>query len=357
MSASPAYPDPIADVARRQHGLFSVGQARSLRLNPTTIDRRLETGRYERLHPGVYRVAGAPDSREARYMAAVLAVSTAQDPAVLSHSSAAHLWRFGVRPDEMIHVVSETHHPGRLDGVKPHRTKALPVHHRTERDGIPVTSPERTLCELASCVGYTTLRKAVANAMRRNLVTAADLAATMYELGRIRGKTKLRMILAELTPLERDAREGIESLFLRVMTWAGFPPSAMNHPTRDAAGRSQAARRGLPPRGLRPARARVDRARLRGLPHRHARRHRRPAPRGQPGGCRLASTAPVHVDRPPRTPRSGRRRDPHRSHPTSSGSWTHHRGVSCHSTGVTSGGARRCRRARPASRRPRPRPG
>lgn len=236
MSASPAYPDPIADVARRQHGLFSVGQARSLRLNPTTIDRRLETGRYERLHPGVYRVAGAPDSREARYMAAVLAVSTAQDPAVLSHSSAAHLWRFGVRPDEMIHVVSETHHPGRLDGVKPHRTKALPVHHRTERDGIPVTSPERTLCELASCVGYTTLRKAVANAMRRNLVTAADLAATMYELGRIRGKTQLRMILAEVTPLERDAREGIESLFLRVMTWAGFPPSAMNHPTRDAAG-------------------------------------------------------------------------------------------------------------------------
>ncbi len=230
-------PDRALDVlTARQHGTFSVEQAVERGLDAATVYRRAESGRYRKLQPTVFAVAGAPDSRLARNMAAVLAVTTKHDPAVLSHTSAAHLWGLGISPHDVIHVVSETHHPGGLDGVRPHRTKALPAHHRTERNGIPVTSPERTLCELASCVGYERLRRAVANAVRRDLVTASGLAGTMFELGRIRGKRNLRMILEELSPLERDAREGLESLFLRVMAWAGLPPSAMNHPTRDARG-------------------------------------------------------------------------------------------------------------------------
>lgn len=237
MWAMPATADRrLARLTGRQHGVFSVRQAEGCGVPQRTVSARARTGRYSRVQPGVYRVASSPDGRPARYMAAVLAVTTDDDPAVLSHRSAAHLWGFGVGQDDVIHVVSETHHPGRLDGVLAHRTKALPEHHRAERDGIPVTGPERTLCELAGCVGYERLRRAVANATRRDLVTAASVAATMFEVGRVRGKRKLRAILAELTPLERQAREGLESLFLRTVSWAGFPPSAMNQPTRDANG-------------------------------------------------------------------------------------------------------------------------
>lgn len=223
----------LARLTRRQHGVFSAHQAERCGLSQRTVSARARAGRYSRVQPGVYRVAAAPDGRRARYMAAVLAVTTDDDPAVLSHRSAADLWGIGTGHDEVIHVVSGTHHPGRLDGVRAHRTKALPEHHRAEHDGIPVTSPERTLCELAGCVGYERLRRAVATAVRRDLVTAANVAATMFELGRIRGKRKLGMVLAELSPLER---EGIGSLFLRTLSWAGFPPSAMNHPVRDADG-------------------------------------------------------------------------------------------------------------------------
>lgn len=226
----------LARLTRRQHGVFSVRQAERCGLPQRTVSARARVGRYDRVQPGVYRVAGAPDGRRARYLAAVLAVTTDDDPAVLSHASAADLWGLGPRRDEVIHVVSETHHPGRLDGVRAHRTRSLPEHHRTEHGTIPVTSPERTLGELAGCVGYERLRRAVATAVRRDLVTATSVAATMFELGRIRGKRKLRLVLAELSPLEREAREGLESLFLRTVSWAGFPPSAMNHPTRDADG-------------------------------------------------------------------------------------------------------------------------
>lgn len=233
----PADDHQLRSIARQRFGLFTRADAEAAGLADSTLYQRVAAGRYLRRQPGVFAFAAAPDSRPARYMAAVLAVATPDDPAVLSHISAADQWGFGVGPDQVIHVVSETHHPGRLHGVKPHRTEALPDHHRTTRNGIPVTSPERTLCELASCVGYAALREAVANAMRRNLATAPGLAATMFELGRIRGKRKLRTILAELSPLERDAREGLESLFLRVMTAGGLPPSAMNHPTRDVEGK------------------------------------------------------------------------------------------------------------------------
>lgn len=237
MSGMPSTADRrLARLTRRQHGVFSVRQAERCGLPQRTVSARSRAGRYSRVQPGVYRVAAAPDGRRARYMAAVLAVTADDDPAVLSHGSAADVWGVDPGRGDVIHVVSETHHPGRLDGVRAHRTKALPERHRAEHGGIPVTSPERTLCELACCVGYERLRRAVASAVRRDLVTAASVAATMSELGRIRGKRKLRMILTELNPLEREAREGLESLFLRTLSWAGFPPSAMNHPTRDADG-------------------------------------------------------------------------------------------------------------------------
>ncbi len=225
-------------LAERQRGQFALLQAKEAGVPRSTVYQRLADGRYLERYPSVFRLAGSPDSRSAWYQAAVLALSTPDDPAYLSHRSAAHLWRFdGCRPDDVIHLLSTGHHPREIRGVQPHRTRTLPDHHACTRAGIPVTGPERTICDLARQVGFVALRRAVADGVRRKLVTVESLAAVAFELGRFRGKRAVRRIVEELSPLERDTVNEFESLFLRIMTWAGAPPSALNHPVTDADGR------------------------------------------------------------------------------------------------------------------------
>ena len=62
----------------------------ALGLSSDEIDGRLRRGLLERAHQGVYVLAGAPRTREQRWAAAVLACGPT---AVLSHLSAAALWR------------------------------------------------------------------------------------------------------------------------------------------------------------------------------------------------------------------------------------------------------------------------
>lgn len=228
----------VEETAARQYGLFSLRQAEDHGVPRSTVYARAKEGRCQPRQPRVFAISGSPDCREARYLAAVLSVDSDDDPVVLSHASAAHHWDLdGCGPAPDIHILSREHHPDDLIGVRPHRSQKLLDHHRTVRRGIPVTTVERTLCDLATMVNHPQLRKAVADAIRRNLVTAESLAATAFEIGRFRGKRKLRRILDELSPLERETANGFESLFLRLMTTAGYAPSAMNHPVVDADGR------------------------------------------------------------------------------------------------------------------------
>ncbi len=87
-------------------------------------------------------------------MAAVLACGPG---AVLSHTSAARLWRLlrqpraeadpGRHPAVHVTVPSEAGREHR-DGIRVHRSRTLLPSEVTRRDGIPVTTPTRTLTDL-----------------------------------------------------------------------------------------------------------------------------------------------------------------------------------------------------------------
>ena len=62
----------ISRAAARQHGVFTRAFALSAGLGRTTIDRRLKTGRYWMLWPGVYTFPQVPSSWEQIAMAGVL---------------------------------------------------------------------------------------------------------------------------------------------------------------------------------------------------------------------------------------------------------------------------------------------
>jgi very-short-patch-repair endonuclease len=147
-------------LAARQYGVVA---RRQLRLGQDAIDHRCRAGRLHRVHRGVYAVGHLGLGQEARWLAAVLACG---DGAVLSHRSAATLW--GIRLGELFRPEVTTEHPRRLATITSRRAMLAPADRTTHR-GIPVTSPARTLVDLAHLLDHDELTRALREAMFRRL--------------------------------------------------------------------------------------------------------------------------------------------------------------------------------------------
>ena len=87
----------VAEQARRQHGMITTQQLLACGIGKSGIERGVDSGRLHRVHVGVFAVGHIPPTREARWMAAVLACGP---EAVLSHRCAATHFRLrdGVGP-------------------------------------------------------------------------------------------------------------------------------------------------------------------------------------------------------------------------------------------------------------------
>jgi very-short-patch-repair endonuclease len=157
--------------ARRQYGHVTRSQLLALGLRSATIDGRLESGRLVAVHAGVYAVGAPRDEPVARAAAAVLSCGPG---AVLSHSSAATLWGMKARwepPFEVTHTVVRVR-----SGIRTHRCRTL--RHRDIRRhlGIRVTSPARTLLDIAPAISTRALARAVNDARRSGHVHVETLA-------------------------------------------------------------------------------------------------------------------------------------------------------------------------------------
>ena len=133
---------------------MSRGQLLALGLGKSAIGEWLGKGRLHPVHRGVY-VVGYPNlTRNGHFMAAVLACG---DKAALSHFSAAVLWGM-LSSDGKIHVTAPS---GRgRPGLVVHRA-ALEEGEVAKRAGIPVTTPARTLIDLADVAPRRTLERAL----------------------------------------------------------------------------------------------------------------------------------------------------------------------------------------------------
>jgi very-short-patch-repair endonuclease len=134
------------------------------------IRTRLGTGRLIRVYAGVYAVGHVPDAPVARAAAAVLACGPG---AALSHGSAAALW--GFRKGWPIEVTAPSRH--RRPGIKAHRSAGLMRHDVTRHLGIPVTTPARTLLDVAATLTDKALTRAVNEALLSHYMQEADLRA------------------------------------------------------------------------------------------------------------------------------------------------------------------------------------
>lgn len=186
------------------------------------ISRAVAGGSWERLHPGVYRLAGSPPSEEGRLVAACLAVGPG---AVVSHRSAA--WLLGltdvaVRPE--LTVLRGSYH--RRPGMILHRVRDLPAKHVRRARGIPSTIARRTLADLAAVVSPQRLDDAVDRALATRMVTVPGLVAEADRAARLRrpGSRALRSVLVDRHYAGAPAPSVLESRVLRLLGRHGIRP-------------------------------------------------------------------------------------------------------------------------------------
>lgn len=224
-------PSRLAKVAARQHGLFTRGQARWCGYTDHQVDRRLATGSFVALRPGVLGVAGAPATWEQSVMSAVLA---AGEGAMASGATALRVWEVSPRPSHStIHVLTPSEAKrARRPGITGHRTTIITTEDVRRRHGISVVSPARALVDCAGELGVDGLGAALDDALRRRLLTLEAMRATTARLmapGRPHRRVTAE-VLARRLPGYDPGDSDLEVEALTRIRRAGLPIPVQQHP-------------------------------------------------------------------------------------------------------------------------------
>lgn len=141
--------------SHQTRGVFTRRRGIQLGVTDHVFDRRIASGAWLSLQPGVCVVTGTPVSHRTRLAAALMAVSDADDRsrgriAAVSHSSAA--WAHGLQraadADRLEITVTGRALPI-LVGVEVHRIVRLDRCDVRGRDGLATTTPARTAIDMA----------------------------------------------------------------------------------------------------------------------------------------------------------------------------------------------------------------
>lgn len=218
----------LAELAGRQHGVVARSQLREIGIAGATVARWIRVGRLHRLHAGVYAVGHRCVSREGLYLGAVLACGPG---AVLSHGSAARLHRIDRRPGVgALHVSIPRGRRRSPVGVRVHRPGGLQHPDLTERHRVPVTSPARTLFDLAEMLSPRQLREAFERSEYLELLDRTRLATLLDGASGRRGLGTLRDLLGECPLPLAETRSGLERAVLSLCRQRGLPIPATNVP-------------------------------------------------------------------------------------------------------------------------------
>jgi very-short-patch-repair endonuclease len=212
----------IARRAASTWGVLSLDELLECGLSHDAITVRLRTGRLHRLYRGVYAVGHANPPLEGRLLGAVKACGSG---AVLSHFSAAALWGFvrwdGRHPEVTVVGTTTRIHPG----LHVHRTSALDRADVARHGPIDVTSPARTLVDLAASLDPLALRRAIGQAQSLQRSSLTQIAEVAGRLGRRRGVRQLARIVATGPAPTRSA---LEDALMQLMLRGGLARPDVN---------------------------------------------------------------------------------------------------------------------------------
>lgn len=214
--------------SEEQFGVFTRAHARAAGLSSDQIRNRLANGRWQMVHRQVFRIAGTPLLWQGEILAACWAGGFR---AAASHRSAAALWELPGGRRDLVEITCPRWRRGRHEGLVVHETTTLEWLDLTHCEGIPITTPERTLLDLGAVCSPRVVDMALDAALRKELVDARIIRAVLGRVGR-RGRNGtgvLRRLIDERAPDRRAAESPAETRLLQVLRAHGLPEPELQY--------------------------------------------------------------------------------------------------------------------------------
>jgi len=221
----------ISKLAAKQYGVLSRKQASELGATKNMIRRRLGSGRWEEPFRGVYRMASAPSSWRQELLLACFAWGQGT---VVSHQSAAALYELARFESETVVAVSVPRGRRRQrSGHDVHWLGGVSAADTSLVGAIPVTTPSRTIVDLASASSAESVEEALDDALRRHLTSIRRMRWQLKTAVGRPGLVTLRALLDARDQSSAIPQSVLETKLLRLLKKATLPEPAPQYPIRD----------------------------------------------------------------------------------------------------------------------------
>lgn len=219
----------VAALAGECEGVLTVAELRACGMSPESVRTRVRHGTLHRVHLGVYAVGHANLSPLAECVAAVKACGP---HALLGLSSALASvdlmrWDEALPPEAVVVGTTAVARPG----IRVHRTLYMPPQDVRELGCIRVTSPARTIADMAARLGEDEVLQLVRTAQGKRRVTHRQLLSLHDRLGRRPGCGRL---ISAIARGPEPTRSVLESVVLNLILSADFERPLVNQPLRIA---------------------------------------------------------------------------------------------------------------------------
>lgn len=186
-------PDELAaSFAAHQHGAFTTAQAHAAGFSRDQILHRVHLGSWVRLARGVLGVAGAPPSWRRSAVVPLLA----RPDAILVERSAAHVHELLdaplLRPAVRVREGSSV----RVPGAGPVHRWALDDAEVTIKEGLRVTTPARTVADLAGVIPTSRIAGLVDTVIHRRMATPSAIEQAAASTGHLCGAERKALLAA-----------------------------------------------------------------------------------------------------------------------------------------------------------------
>jgi very-short-patch-repair endonuclease len=224
-------PKPLIELALIQRGVFVRRQARKMGVSDHELRRLVAQNALLSPYLGVYLLLGARLDNCAHALAAALSTSP---PAVVSHQSALSIWGaptpFPQRPD----ILTMEGRPQRDAWFDAHRTRVWRLGDITEFDGIPITTPARSVIDSSAALSTEEVARCVDELIRLRVMTVDDLAITLgrFKVSRGRALARVGEVLGMRHPDLAPSDSALETSVASVLLGADLGRLVQQHPVR-----------------------------------------------------------------------------------------------------------------------------
>lgn len=211
-------------------GIITSTQAGAAGFSDTALRRLVSSGLLERVAPCHYRPTNLPWTIEARHRQAVLLSGPL---AMLGGTSALHAHGLLGRPPQIVVVCPRGVGGSRGRHRRIQSTDILPSDTEVRR-GLLVATPTRAILDAARDMTVGGLHDVISAAVRRRLVTDADLRLRFLEVAR-RGRpgvARLRQVLAARLPGDGPEATYFEARLEHIIRSAGLPAPTRQYRVR-----------------------------------------------------------------------------------------------------------------------------